>query len=79
VFVDDADNIPVLETWTRCRKISDDEWTAIRNGEQIQIFGIMPTNGQLLVSRKAGEKMITAGRIVLELDEETPDGQHCPA
>jgi hypothetical protein len=74
---DDLANIPVLETWTRCRKISEDEWIGYCGDEEVHVFGVMPTNGQLLVSRKVTDgKMIVAGRIVLEGDS---DGKHHPA
>jgi hypothetical protein len=73
---DDLANIPVLEVWRRCRKISDDEWIGYCGDEEIHVFGAMPTNGHLLVSRKTVDgKVIVAGRIVLEGGS---DGQHHP-
>lgn len=63
-------NLPTVATWSRCRKISDQQWTAdSETGERMLINGRMPDVDHVLVSGRRGDRQCVVGKIVLNKAE----------
>jgi hypothetical protein len=69
-------NIPTLETWKDCRQVCDQYWIGFKDGQEIRVYGTMPTTGYLLVQKAAPapagntDRLVIAGKIVINKAEE---------